>query len=823
MKGIYKPVFVILTVIAVFFCIAIPIFNRKPVIVPKKPGTLTDRQEEGTYQLSDATREKIRESVVLYVGSPAALVNGIPRSISNNSQTVPIIKNKEVYVPAAFIAEALGNEALWDTGTSTMKIKSGHYTISFAAGQNKASVNKAQQLLPYPTFLHSGEVYIHLPSICEILGWDEHYFSNVIIISPRDKRVEFNTEMHIIYDLIYYLSSGKASIGLKLSVKEIRDIEKSSAYARAAIESLAEKSIISGDAKGNFNPKNGVTRPQMVKVLVNAVGIDTSALPGTPTFSDVPKNHWAYPYVEAGYREGLIKGVDSESFGINDYCTREQIAVMLTRALGVTDDMLPAGIVPDSLVRFSDRNGISSWAQKSVAFVSSNDIMKGSGKDSFDPKSTAVREQMALSIYRLINNKASIYEKINRLVKDRKIRVFLNEDELNLNIFPVTEVDANASYHDHNLVFQNNVLMAPVILLRFLDISIFENTRPNAITLMEAAPLGKYTSLSVKPRTKNAYMNLQGEDPFSDPEKYKDKLVVLPAAPMLIRNHLYVPVIEVIRLFGGEAAWDQRRHLLRIKNNSSPRFPNLRWVPHIIERTEADFEIKMALSLGGGYTNETGRVDYTAKGHTDSGEYVSLVSVKASSDRSSPYSKKTEYEVRRIFDKGSGYIYRIKSLNDRTGTGASPTSMENEEVLMTDLEYVRNKIELLARNFHASGLLKKQSDIKAGSQIADKYSIVISDRSAIAELLEIRKLPQLETLSPIYGGSSLNSAGAAHVFENFKMELLVNKKGQLMNCTISYSGYIKNEFWATQRDIKKLHNIPFHVYIEAGFCNFSKN
>lgn len=828
---------VALSLIALLFVTAIPIFKQNRHNVSRKPGTLANQQTKATYSLSDAVKERIKGSVVLYIGSPVALIKGTPGDINaNNLQAVPIIKNNEAYVPATFIAGALGAQANRDANTGVMTIKFGCNTISLVNGQNKISVNGVQKFLPSPTFSQYGETYIPLPLICEILGSNYDYCSNVIIVSPRGKSMDLNKEKNLLYDLIYYFNSGKASAGLNFSKEansrvglEVSDIGNSSSYARDAIISLASKNIISGDEKGNFNPTKGVTRPQMIKILVNALGIDISNIPGTSTFKDVPKSHWAYPYVEAGYREGLIKGVSAENFGINYYCTREQIAAMLTRALGATDDILSDSSTADSLVQFFDRNDISSWAQKSVAFAAVNNIMKGSGDGKFIPKSTATREQMALVIYRFLKNEKAISKKISQLMKNRKIRVYLNEDELNLYAFPVTENDPNASTHDHSLIFQNNVIMAPVVLLRFLDIDIFENIKPNSISLLEAAPFGTYTSLIMKPNTDHAYLNLQGENPYLDEDKYKDNLIVLPTAPRLINNHLYVPIAEISRLFGAKTIWDKRSYSVKIKNMGSPRFPNLYWAPRIIQKMKADYDLKMAVSFVDTAGKEFARMDYTSAGYLNSDEYSGRASVKTSADLSSSYNTESEYEVKRYLNRTSGYKYSVKNLKGQTYTKGSVNSIRNGEILLTDVEYIRKKIELLSQNFYASELLKKQSDIKINNQLVDKYTVVLNDMPSIVELFDIKRLPAIDILKPIYERDSYIPDAEAYVFESFKMELYVNKSRQVINSSIYYSGYKRNERPITQGDIEEFqrtgkwsnkYNIPFEVFIEVDFSGF---
>ena len=65
--------------------------------------------------------------------------------------------------------------------------------------------------------------------------------------------------------VISKLIAGISIIGLMINplvayAGMIKDIDNSSGYAKAAITSLVERNIISGDNNGNFFPKQIVTR-----------------------------------------------------------------------------------------------------------------------------------------------------------------------------------------------------------------------------------------------------------------------------------------------------------------------------------------------------------------------------------------------------------------------------------------------------------------------------------------------------------------------------------------------------------------------------------
>lgn len=188
----------------------------------------------------------------------------------------------------------------------------------------------------------------------------------------------------------------------------IGDIDTGADFAKASIIRLAQSNIISGDNNGNFHPLNTVKRSEMIKIIVMALGAETENIPEEPTFTDVPKGHWAYKYVEAGYREGIIKGFTSSVFGIDSKCTREEMATIYVRALGLKDVDLQGQQPYLNIDHMTDRSAISTWAREYVEFAIAAGIMKGIGGNAFGAKLPAERQQVAVVTDRFLTGKDAV-------------------------------------------------------------------------------------------------------------------------------------------------------------------------------------------------------------------------------------------------------------------------------------------------------------------------------------------------------------------------------------------------------------------------------
>ncbi|HDR4705680.1 TPA: S-layer homology domain-containing protein [Bacillus paranthracis] len=93
---------------------------------------------------------------------------------------------------------------------------------------------------------------------------------------------------------------------------------------------VTELGIFTGDEKGNFRPKDTLTRAEMAQVLTRAFGLQVK---GSAGFKDVPKGHWAENAINAVGSNGISVGDGKGNFAPNMKVTREQYAQFLFNAM----------------------------------------------------------------------------------------------------------------------------------------------------------------------------------------------------------------------------------------------------------------------------------------------------------------------------------------------------------------------------------------------------------------------------------------------------------------------------------------------------------
>ncbi len=163
-------------------------------------------------------------------------------------------------------------------------------------------------------------------------------------------------------------------------------------WAYSEIKALTDKGILKGYGDGSFKPSGEVTRAEFLCALLKALGINPTEYNGG--FSDVSSDNWYSGYVSAAVAKGYISGFEDGTFGADRQITREQMAVILQKALNA---------VNTTKISFTDSESISPWAAEAVIKVCADGIMNGKDDGSFAPQANATRAEMAAILYRIIN------------------------------------------------------------------------------------------------------------------------------------------------------------------------------------------------------------------------------------------------------------------------------------------------------------------------------------------------------------------------------------------------------------------------------------
>ncbi|WP_035400783.1 S-layer homology domain-containing protein [Bacillus sp. NRRL B-14911] len=166
-------------------------------------------------------------------------------------------------------------------------------------------------------------------------------------------------------------------------------------YARNEILSLVEKDVIKGFADGTFRPEKSVTRAEFATFVSRALNLPAAG----SDFKDVPKNSSLYDGVSRAAKVGIIKGFADGTFRGGLGVTREDMAVMLDRAMTYKGNYSKT-----STLSFQDSKNIGGYAVSSVKKMAAYGIMEDY-KDSnkFSGKKVGTRAETARFIYRTLS------------------------------------------------------------------------------------------------------------------------------------------------------------------------------------------------------------------------------------------------------------------------------------------------------------------------------------------------------------------------------------------------------------------------------------
>ncbi|MGE7020708.1 S-layer homology domain-containing protein [Solibacillus cecembensis] len=172
------------------------------------------------------------------------------------------------------------------------------------------------------------------------------------------------------------------------SAAQINDFNSISQFAQEAVQDLNDRGVIKGDQKGNFNPKNNVTRAEAATILTNALGLEGS---GSTSFNDVNKSAWFYNAIDAAVSNGIFQGQGAGKFNPSGNLTRSEAAIILVDAFGLEGSA--------DLSQFKDSASVKSWAQEALEIAVANEVMKGDGGN-LKPNASISRQEFAVMYFR---------------------------------------------------------------------------------------------------------------------------------------------------------------------------------------------------------------------------------------------------------------------------------------------------------------------------------------------------------------------------------------------------------------------------------------
>ena len=166
-------------------------------------------------------------------------------------------------------------------------------------------------------------------------------------------------------------------------------------WAKKQIEVLASKGIITGTGKNIYSPQKNITRADFITLLVKTLGLASQE---KYSFDDVKSGDYYYEAVAAAKSLGITQGVGGNKFNPKAQITRQDMMVMVTKALKAANKIKTSSGYDIS--GYTDSLKVSGYAKESIETLIKEGIITGSN-NSINPTGFATRAEVAAVMYKL--------------------------------------------------------------------------------------------------------------------------------------------------------------------------------------------------------------------------------------------------------------------------------------------------------------------------------------------------------------------------------------------------------------------------------------
>lgn len=169
-------------------------------------------------------------------------------------------------------------------------------------------------------------------------------------------------------------------------------------WAKEAIEALAARGVINGTSDTTFSPQNKISRADFVTLIVRYFGFKGDNI---SNFNDVAIDKYYSDSIAIAKDLGIVKGNNNNLFNPLKPITRQDMMVILQRALKISGEDLELKKTNKAYTSFNDSNKVADYAIESVDYMINMEIIKGDSNN-INPTSNTTRAEVAQMLYNLL-------------------------------------------------------------------------------------------------------------------------------------------------------------------------------------------------------------------------------------------------------------------------------------------------------------------------------------------------------------------------------------------------------------------------------------
>jgi len=167
----------------------------------------------------------------------------------------------------------------------------------------------------------------------------------------------------------------------------------SSYYAHTEITDLVNRGVIKGFADNTYKPTKQVTRAEFAAFVARSLDLPSAH----SNFKDVPKSAALYDGVSRAYKVGIIKGFADGTFKPSVAVNRQDMAVMIDRAM-----QLKGSYTKRKALNFSDSSKVGAYAKQSIERLYNYNVMGAYKGSTFSPTTIGTRAETARYLFNML-------------------------------------------------------------------------------------------------------------------------------------------------------------------------------------------------------------------------------------------------------------------------------------------------------------------------------------------------------------------------------------------------------------------------------------
>ena len=222
------------------------------------------------------------------------------------------------------------------------------------------------------------------------------YLDSVFFLPAADCSTQIRLAFTVYGTSGTQLGSGELTVRVasKMASSVFSDVNaRTCSWAANAVDFMNEYGLVKGTGTSTFGWKGSMTRGDFVLILYRNAGSPSVYGVSNP-FTDVKSTDYYYEAVLWAYRNNVVNGTSTTTFGPKGKITREQIASILWRLAGKP-------VYSASLRSYTDYASVSDYAYDAMSWAVGSGYVKGSGAK-LSPKNNATRAEVAVMLHRYL-------------------------------------------------------------------------------------------------------------------------------------------------------------------------------------------------------------------------------------------------------------------------------------------------------------------------------------------------------------------------------------------------------------------------------------